>query len=894
MTPDESSTVQDQPGGSEGRPDLSGYSADQLRDLLRDELLRREKSGGADSPTTSISGRFSRRDGLLGWLESLLRRQPLYGRGSINADRDTITLHGWQRTWLMVPVERALSIAADRVRNVTRLGTGVYLEIRRRGWFSRPLVFEPDAGVIVEDLLVKLPATKTSSFTTSRQDLLAFEQALREKCSIAWVTPLVVLLNVAAFVALAIATRLPLAPGYSPVMLGYANVPSAVLDGEWWRLVTAAFAHADVLHLALNLWALWSIGRLTERLYGNARYLCIYAVAGIVAGLVSIAWDPERWSIGASGAIFGVFGAFVAYLAHPASQVPRAIMRAHWLPTLLFVGFNLLAGALQQGIDNAAHVGGLVAGLVLGIALVPHAANASWFARRSVRLAAVVLLVVGTAAALNFARVFERQRPLAEQFAANHAWYVTGEARNLAAWQRLAQAAAAGALSEAQITDGFREEVLPFWQEARPRLQIAARNESESARKYRLAVSDYAQLRLDWVNAVVVAAGGDSGARASAAELLEKATKQVARIERLALISQMENSGTGLSRRQPFVMIRSGFSRETPECVRSPYVNSIKVAETDSRTDVPYLSDAAACKAQALFLTGDYRGLEELFETAGTEPDFAGKLSMAPYRVGLLNLFEYGPYGVDANLPRLVEWRRAFPKSTLVGPLEAELFSAWAWQARGAGFAREIPQQAWAAYEYRTEMALASLEADADAFPGERSALWYQAWLDVSVDTRDHKALLAKFAEAQSLYPRYLALHRAAIRALLPRWGGSHGEIMKFIQEQVDKAPEADREADFAQLMWLYADLDADQSNVLRTSSRANWYKLQRGFTSLRERYPDSDYLLNVFARLACTAESEAEFRQLRPLLESRTSATAWTTETTLAGCDAKYPAPTN
>jgi hypothetical protein len=263
---------------------------------------------------------------------------------------------------------------------------------------------------------------------------------------------------------------------------------------------------------------------------------------------------------------------------------------------------------------------------------------------------------------------------------------------------------------------------------------------------------------------------------------------------------------------------------------------------------------------------------------------------MAPFRAGLLNLFEHGPYGIDVNLRRLVEWRRAFPRSTLVGPLEAELFSAWAWQARGGAAAREIPQQAWAAYGYRTQMALASLEADVDAFPRERSPLWYQAWLDVSIDTRDHKALLAKFAEAQSLYPRYFALHRAVIRALLPRWGGSHAEIMRFIEEQADKAPEADREADFARLMWLYADLDADQSNVFRTTNRATWYKTRRGLTTLRERYPESDYLLNAFARFACSAESEADFRELRPLLESRKSATAWTAETTLEGCDAKFP----
>src|SRR6185295_18293291 len=238
MTSDESNSPNDGGRVPASRPDLSGYSAEQLRDLLHQELLRRQKSEPSDVPTESVSVRFSRRDGFIGWLESLVRRQLLYGKGSVSAERETITLHGWQRTWLAVPVERAVSIATDRVRNVTRLGTGVYMEIRRRGWFARALFFEPNAAAEIDHLLLALPATKTPSFTTRRQGLVAFELALRETCPIAWVTPCVVLLNVAAFVALAVATGLPLAPGYSPVMLGFANVPSAVLDGEWWRLAT--------------------------------------------------------------------------------------------------------------------------------------------------------------------------------------------------------------------------------------------------------------------------------------------------------------------------------------------------------------------------------------------------------------------------------------------------------------------------------------------------------------------------------------------------------------------------------------------------------------------------------------------------------------------------------
>ena len=366
-----------------------------------------------------------------------------------------------------------------------------------------------------------------------------------------------------------------------------------------------------------------------------------------------------------------------------------------------------------------------------------------------------------------------------------------------------------------------------------------------------------------------------------------QATSRVAHIERLALLSRAETNDSGLSRRWPFAAIRPGFGRAASECVRSPYTNVIKVAETDSRTDFPYLSDAAACRAQALFAARDYAGLEEMFEAAGTGVDFAGNLSMAPLRAGLADFFEYGPHSVETNLGRLVDWRRAFPESVLVGPLEAEVFSAWAWQARGTGFARDVTPQAWQLYSYRNMMARAALDSGGDSV---RSPLWYQAWLDISVDTStDQEELLAKFAEAEALYPRYYALHRAVIRSLLPRWGGSHEDVMDFIDDQVRKAPAAERDVLYARLIWAYVDMESTESNVFRRPIGApDWSKLQRGFATLLERYPDSDYLLNGFARIACSADSFQDYRQLRPQLEARKSATAWTIETTREVCDKK------
>ncbi|HEY9182258.1 MAG TPA: hypothetical protein VIQ99_03600, partial [Gammaproteobacteria bacterium] len=297
-----------------------------------------------------------------------------------------------------------------------------------------------------------------------------------------------------------------------------------------------------------------------------------------------------------------------------------------------------------------------------------------------------------------------------------------------------------------------------------------------------------------------------------------------------------------------------------------------------------------ACRAQALFVANDFAELEASFETAGTETDFTRQISMAPLRGGLLNFFDYGPDSIETNLRRLIQWRREFPESTLVGPLEAELFSAWAWQARGVGFARDVNPLQWQLYGFRTEMAKASL--DADAVSGRRlSPLWYQAWFDVSIDSRDRNELLEKHAEAQGLYPRYYSLQRGVIRTLLPRWrSGSDSDVLAFIEDQVRNSHETERDEVYARLMWTYADTDGDQTTVYQYLKGDNWDSFRRGFSTLVERNPESDYLLNVFARIACAAASPDDYRRLRPQLESRLSATAWTIETTLEKCDQKFP----
>ena len=146
-----------------------------------------------------------------------------------------------------------------------------------------------------------------------------------------------------------------------------ANSGALTSGGQWWRLLTSVFEHGGLLHIALNMWCLYSLGWLAELLFGRSRFTLLYLMCGIGGSLGSICWRGNGLSVGASGAIFGIAGALIpAMLLHGNRQL-RALLKGQLTSIALFVGYNLAFGAALRGVDNAAHVGGLLTGLVLGV-----------------------------------------------------------------------------------------------------------------------------------------------------------------------------------------------------------------------------------------------------------------------------------------------------------------------------------------------------------------------------------------------------------------------------------------------------------------------------------------------------------------------------------------------
>lgn len=164
-------------------------------------------------------------------------------------------------------------------------------------------------------------------------------------------------------------------PGAGDVMRALWLDKAGLAAGEWWRLVSPVLVHGGLLHLLFNMYFLYLVGPLVEQLYGSARFVLLYVVTAAAASAASFVFGGPAPSVGASGAIFGLCGVLLAV-----SAVHRPILDRRGRSIMSQIGFivvlNLLIGfgsgaVLGANIDNAAHVGGLLAGLWLGFTIPP-------------------------------------------------------------------------------------------------------------------------------------------------------------------------------------------------------------------------------------------------------------------------------------------------------------------------------------------------------------------------------------------------------------------------------------------------------------------------------------------------------------------------------------------
>lgn len=140
---------------------------------------------------------------------------------------------------------------------------------------------------------------------------------------------------------------------------------SMVANGQIYRLLTCAFVHGNILHLLFNCYALFVIGSQLEGFVGKLKYLLIYLFSAISGSLMSIVFIKDSFSIGASGAIFGLMGAIV-YFGYHYRVYLGSVIKSQIVPLILF---NLVLGFMLNGVDNFAHIGGLIGGFLITIGL---------------------------------------------------------------------------------------------------------------------------------------------------------------------------------------------------------------------------------------------------------------------------------------------------------------------------------------------------------------------------------------------------------------------------------------------------------------------------------------------------------------------------------------------
>jgi membrane associated rhomboid family serine protease/Flp pilus assembly protein TadD len=211
-------------------------------------------------------------------------------------------------------------------------------------------------------------------------------------------TNTLLLINVIVFV-LMVLKGVPLSnPGAEQIQRWGGNFGPLTLGGQPWRVFTAVFVHIGIAHIVANMWALLVLGRLAESLYGRATFVFAYILAGLGGSMATLVWNPMATSAGASGALFGIAGALIVTLYVGKLPMPSRAVKPVLVSLAVWAAFSLLYGLWKPGVDNAAHLGGLLTGIAVGLLVAHHLGpeprSVAW-RKRVFPLATIVIVAAG-------------------------------------------------------------------------------------------------------------------------------------------------------------------------------------------------------------------------------------------------------------------------------------------------------------------------------------------------------------------------------------------------------------------------------------------------------------------------------------------------------------------
>jgi rhomboid protease GluP len=206
--------------------------------------------------------------------------------------------------------------------------------------------------------------------------------------------PLLLVVNSGVFVAMVLTGGSWNDPSLLELLRAGANHGPYVAQGDWWRLVSCAFVHIGFVHFMVNMASLFAL-RIVESFYGSGAFLLLYLMCALGASACSVLWHPGKVSAGASGALFGIAGALLAFFVAHRQSIPELLFRPVLRNLIVLLSLNLFFGAMLPGVDNIAHMGGLLTGLIAGRALDRDPQGSARLDVRRLARAAVPAILLG-------------------------------------------------------------------------------------------------------------------------------------------------------------------------------------------------------------------------------------------------------------------------------------------------------------------------------------------------------------------------------------------------------------------------------------------------------------------------------------------------------------------
>ncbi|WP_263772617.1 rhomboid family protein [Propionivibrio soli] len=197
-----------------------------------------------------------------------------------------------------------------------------------------------------------------------------FEERLRAWQPFAWSVAALIGINLVVWLLTLFNGAGVGSAGADKLLLWGGNAASEVQKGDWWRLVSATFLHSGLMHVAMNMFGLYAAGVTVERIYGSYPFLLIYFASGLLGSALSLHFSAQQTvSVGASGAVFGITGALLVAVLQHRGTLPRTFSKQTISGVGFFILYSLVQGFTHPGIDNAAHIGGLLGGCLTALIL---------------------------------------------------------------------------------------------------------------------------------------------------------------------------------------------------------------------------------------------------------------------------------------------------------------------------------------------------------------------------------------------------------------------------------------------------------------------------------------------------------------------------------------------